>query len=632
MLPLRSGHGPRDDLRLLELIPREILFGSPERAAPQISPDGSAIVYLAPHAGILAVWVQTIGAGDARVVASDPKRPISNAFWSPDGSRVLYLQDAGGNENFHLFAVSPAGGDVVDLTPFPDARAGICALEYDRPGELLVTLNERDKRLFDVHHLDVETGKLELDTENPGTVVGWTADAELAVRAAVVAGGDASYEVIVRDSRSAPWRTLLATSPEDGMPQPVGFSPDGTALYVITAAGAETARLMRYDVATAAASVVVEDPVYDVANVVVSPQTKDVVAVSIARERLQWVVVDEAYAAEFAALGRANAGDFRVIGSDRDDAVWTVSYERDDASASYWTYSRATKTAEKLFDARPALAQYALAKMQPVSYAARDGLTIHGYLTLPPGGSLPAPMVLLVHGGPWARDIWGFRSYPQWLANRGYAVLQVNFRGSTGYGKSFLNAGDRQWAGAMHADLLDAKQWSVEAGYADPARVAIMGGSYGGYAVLAALAFSPGAFAAGIDIVGPSNLNTLLASIPPYWETMRSEFATRMGEDEAFLNAQSPLFSADRISVPLLIGQGANDPRVNIRESDQIVEAMRKKNLPVTYVVFEDEGHGFARPDNNNRFNAEVEAFLAVHLGGRAEPPSANEAITPYLR
>jgi dipeptidyl aminopeptidase/acylaminoacyl peptidase len=277
------------------------------------------------------------------------------------------------------------------------------------------------------------------------------------------------------------------------------------------------------------------------------------------------------------------------------------------------------------------LLKYQLASMQPITYKASDGLTIHGYLTLPVG--VPPknlPMVVFPHGGPWARDSWGYNPYAQWLANRGYAVLQPNFRGSTGYGKSFLNAGNRQWAGTMHQDLIDAKNWAVAQGYADPSKVAIMGGSYGGYAVLAGVAFSPNAYAAGVDIVGPSNLNTLLQSIPPYWSTVRATFALRMGDSVAFLNSQSPLFKADQIKVPLLIGQGANDPRVNRRESDQIVAAMRKNNEPVEYIVFPDEGHGFARPENNRRFDAAVEAFLGKYLGGRVEPAAPDESVTAF--
>jgi dipeptidyl aminopeptidase/acylaminoacyl peptidase len=344
-------------------------------------------------------------------------------------------------------------------------------------------------------------------------------------------------------------------------------------------------------------------------------------------------VLDPAYADDFAALAAQVPGDVDVESTDRDDRVWLVSSAVDTGSRSYWTYDRTTRRAEKIFAMRPELDRYTLAPMTPVRYAARDGLTIHGYLTTPAGAAArDLPAVLLVHGGPWTRDLWGYNGTVQWLANRGYAVLQPNFRGSTGYGKAHLNAGDRAWATGMHTDLLDAKDWLVGQGIADPRRVAIMGGSYGGYATLAALAFAPDAFACGVDIVGPSNLNTLLASIPPYWETVRATFTQRMGDSEAFLSAHSPLFKADAIRAPLLIGQGANDPRVKMAESDQIVAAMRRNGQPVTYVVFEDEGHGFARPENAIRFNATVEAFLRDHLGGRAEPPGPDELIDAFLR
>ena len=417
------------------------------------------------------------------------------------------------------------------------------------------------------------------------------------------------------------------------MPHVAGFTPDGAQLLAITSDGANAARLVRYDLASGARTEVAGDPQYDVANVVFSPRTKAPVAASIVRDRTGWVVLDPDYAADFAALAAHVPGDLGIDSIDRADRVWLVSSLVDAGSMSYWTYDRTTKRAQKLFATRPALERYTLAPMTPVTYPARDGLTIHAYLTTPPAVDARAlPTVLLVHGGPWARDVWGYNGYVQWLANRGYAVLQPNFRGSTGYGKAHLNAGDREWAGAMHHDLLDAKAWLVAQGISDPDRVAIMGASYGGYATLAALAFAPDAFACGIDIVGPSNLNTLLASIPPYWETMRATFTRRMGDDEAFLAAQSPLFQAGAIRAPLLIGQGANDPRVKIAESDQIVAAMRKNGQPVTYVVFEDEGHGFARPENNQRFNAALETFLRDHLGGRAEPPGPEESIAKHLR
>ncbi|HYW54976.1 MAG TPA: S9 family peptidase [Dongiaceae bacterium] len=619
---------------MVPIIPRDVLFGNPEKAAPWLSPDGARIAYLAPHEGTLSVYVRTIGASDDRLVASDPKRPIRNAFWAPDGTRVLYLQDANGDENFHLFAADPDGETApVDLTPYEGVLVQLQSLDLHRSDVMLVAMNKRDPQLFDVYRLDPRTGELTLDTENPGAVSAFADDADMVVRAGVIQHADASSEIVVRDTATAPWRTLARFDAIDGMPDLVGFTPDGTALFAITSADANAARLVRFDLASGERTAVASDPEYDVAEVVFSPRTKAPVAASVVRERVGWTVLDPDYSADFAALDAQVPGDLGIVSTDRDDRVWLVSSIVDDGSRSFWSYDRETRRAAKIFAMRPELERYTLASMMPIRYPARDGLTIHGYLSTPPGADPRGlPAVLLVHGGPWVRDTWGYNPYAQWLANRGYAVLQPNFRGSSGYGKAHLNAGDREWAGAMHTDLLDAKDWLVAQGIADPKRVAIMGGSYGGYATLAALAFAPDAFACGVDIVGPSNLNTLLASIPPYWETMRATFTQRMGDSEEFLASHSPLFRADAIRAPLLIGQGANDPRVKIAESDQIVAAMRANGQPVTYVVFEDEGHGFARPQNNKRFNAAVEAFLARHLGGRTEPEGPDESIDAYLR
>jgi dipeptidyl aminopeptidase/acylaminoacyl peptidase len=619
---------------MTELIPRDVLFGNPEKVGPALSPDGTRIAYLAPHAGLLSVWVRSVGADDDRLVASDPTRPIRNAFWSPRGDRVLYLQDAGGDENFHLFAADPDGvTPAIDLTPFEATRVMVQAIDFTRPDTMLVAMNRRDPQLFDIYRLDPATGETVLDTQNPGAISSFAEDVELRVRAGVIQHPDASTEILVRDDLDAPWRTLARFASDDGTPALVGFTLDGSSLLVITSADADAARLVRFDLETGARTDIAGDPHYDINDVQFSPRTKTPIAASVARERSEWIVLDHAYDADFAALAAQVPGDIGIASIDRDDRVWLVSSLIDDGSPSYWSYDRSSRTATKLFVTRPALQRYTLSPMQPIAFDARDGLTIHGYLTRPadaPPGRLPA--IVLVHGGPWARDLWGYNATVQWLANRGYAVLQPNFRGSTGYGKAFLNAGDREWAGTMRTDLLDAKAYLVREGIADPLRVAIMGGSYGGYATLTALAFEPLAFACGVDIVGPSNLNTLLASIPPYWAPMRATFTRRMGDTEAVLAEQSPLHRASEIRAPLLIGQGANDPRVKIAESDQIVAAMRERKLDVQYIVFEDEGHGFARPENAKRFNAAVERFLAAHLGGRAEPARAEESIEAYLR
>jgi dipeptidyl aminopeptidase/acylaminoacyl peptidase len=617
------------------LIPRSILFGNPENAGPQISPDGTMLAYLAPSDGNLSVWVRSIGGTDDRVVARDPARPITTMRWQGDGKHVLYLQDAGGNENFHLFQADLEGGVPRDLTGVEHVKAGsaIFAVDHRHPSELLIGTNERDKAVFDVWRVDLESGYSVLDTRNPGDVMVWRSDAAFVVRAAVAQRADGSSAISVRDDAASAWRVLDEFSSADGLPRVVAFSPDGAKLYVITSKGANAARLLSYDLSTKAATPLLSDPTYDVTSVYRDPATNAVVAASILRERLTWTALEPAFEDTFAALGAVHAGDFDILDASADGNTLIVRYTNDAGPDAFFSYDRAQRRATLLFYDQPALLRYPLAPMSPIVFTARDGLAIHGYLTLPAGADdRPAPTVLYVHGGPWYRDRWCCEPVVQWLANRGYAVLQVNFRGSTGYGKAFLNAGNREWAGAMRTDLLDARDWAVAQGYSDPQRFAILGGSYGGYAVLAALTFTPDAFTCGVDIVGPSDLRTFIDSIPPYWKPMLAMLNERVGEDPAFLAAQSPLSRAADIRVPLLIGQGANDPRVRQAESDQIVAAMRRNGIPVTYAVFEDEGHGFANPANSLRFFAAAETFLGEALGGRVQPPKAEEDIGPYLR
>jgi len=618
---------------LPELIARELLFGNPENVGPQLSPDATMLAYLAPSDGLLAVWVRTVGAQDERVVARDPERPIHRISWRGDSRHVLYLQDHAGDENYHLFQVDVTGGTPQELTPGERVKVEILDIDPRFPSEVLITSNARDERLFDVYRLDLERDTAELAVENPGDVSGWLDDNDFIVRAAIVQNPDGSSLIRVRDDAVSAWRTLDEFTFEEGFSSPVAFSPGGRSLYAITSKDANAARLLEYDLATGTSSTLIADPTYDIANVYVDPATRRLVAAAVARDRTEWTVLDATYAADFAALASLHAGDLGIDGASADGNTLVVHYSNDTGPTPYYVYDRAAKSGTLLFYSRPALLDYALAPMQPIVVSARDGLELHGYLTLPVGiEPRHLPTAMLVHGGPWHRDRWGYDPLVQWLANRGYAVVHVNFRSSTGYGKAFLNAGNREWAGAMRTDLLDARDWAVAEGYADPQRFAIIGGSYGGYAVLAALTYTPHAFSCGIDIVGPSNLATLLGSIPPYWEPLRATFTQRMGEDDAFLHGQSPLFRAADIRVPLLIAQGANDPRVKQSESEQIVAAMRANDVPVTYVLFENEGHGFANPANNKRFIAAAEAFLGRTLGGRVEPAHPSEEIDAYLR
>ena len=531
-------------MSLPPLIPRALLFGDPEIRFPRISPDGTLLAYLAPHCGALSIWVRAIDApGDRtgdRVIAHDPACGIRWFEWQGDSGGVLYAQDRAGDENYHLFQAGLDGGPARDLTPGERVKVQGLAVDPRLPGEVLVMTNQRDPSAFDVQRLDLATGTSQLDTRNPGGVDAWTDD-RLVVRAARVRRGDGGSTILVRDDADAPWRVLDEIDGDDGTPQLIAYSPAGDALYAITAKGAEAARLVRYDLATGATTPVVADPRHDVKYVAIDPATRELVAAAILRDRLTWTAIDPAFAVDLDALCALHPGDLGIVSASADGATLIANYLTDTSPIAYCTYDRRSRRGHLMFYIQPALCDHTLAPMQSIELPARDGLVLSGYLTLPVG--LPPrqlPTVLYVHGGPWYRDRWGFDPVVQWLANRGYAVLQVNFRGSTGYGKAFVNAGDREWGGAMRTDLLDARDWTIAQGYADPARFAIMGASYGGYAVLTALAFTPDAFCCGVDIVGPSNLTTMLQSFPPYWKTLRAMFARRMGEDPELLAAHSP--------------------------------------------------------------------------------------------
>lgn len=611
----------------VNLIPREVLFGNPERAIPQISPDGERLAYLAPVNGVLNVWVGAIGEEDFKPVTRDTYRGIRAYFWAWDNEHILYIQDKGGDENWRLYAVNLLTEEIRDLTPFEDVQVRVTSHEKHLPDEILIEMNKEDPRLHDVYRLKLKSGDLELTAKNPGAVIGWMADTDLKVRGALAATPEGGFDLLIRDSEESEWKHLLSWGPEDALASgPVSFSGDGEKIYLKDSRNVNAARLVELSLSNGELTVLAEDPTYDVDEVMVHPDTHEVQAVSFNKARNEWTVLDEGIKRDFQAIQALHPGDFFLTGRDSSDNAWVVGFTADDGPASYFTFDRDTKTGRHLFYDRPVLNSYTLAHMEPISFTTRDGLTVHGYLTLPPGSS-PSnlPLVLNVHGGPWARDTWGYDPEAQWLANRGYACLQVNYRGSTGYGKSFLNAGDKEWGGKMHNDLVDAVRWAVESGMADQRRVAIYGGSYGGYAALAGATLTPDLFCCAVDIVGPSNLLTFIRTVPPYWSSYLTILHERVGNpdtEEEFLKSRSPLFKADRIRIPLLIAQGANDPRVKQAESEQIVEALKEKGIDHEYLLFEDEGHGFARPENRLKFYAAAEKFLARHLGGRFEEES----------
>ncbi|MBD6615020.1 S9 family peptidase [Komarekiella sp. 'clone 1'] len=606
------------------LIPREILFGNPEKASPRLSPNGKYLAYIAPdEKNILQVWLRTVGQEDDQILTADKKRGIRIFFWTYNADQLIYMQDSDGDENFHLYLVNIHSKSVRDLTPFQCVKAELVELEPKFPDQALVALNLNNPQKFDVYRINLKNGAVDFDTDNPGNIISWTADADFQVRAAIASTPDGGYDLLLRETTDKEWDVLRHWGLEE-QGNSVSFSADGKTLYIEGSHDANAQRLLAVDLDTREETAIAQDEQYDVMGIVIQPVTRVIQAVSFYKDKQEWQVIDQSIAADFEAITKVRSGEFSLISRDLEDKNWLVGYNTDDGPVYYYSYKRETKTSTFLFSNQPKLEGLQLASMQPITFEARDGLTIHGYLTTPvriPSENLPT--VLLVHGGPWVRDTWGLDPEAQWLANRGYAVLQVNYRGSTGYGKAFVNAGNREWAGKMHDDLIDAVNWLVQQGISDPQKIVIMGGSYGGYATLVGLTFTPEVFAAGIDIVGPSSLITLIETIPPYWEPLKAMLYHRVGNletEEEFLKSRSPLFFADRIQKPLLIGQGANDPRVKQSESDQIVTAMQQAGLPVQYVLYPDEGHGFARPENRLHFFAIAEEFLAKYLGGRFEP------------
>ncbi|NBX43646.1 MAG: S9 family peptidase [Gammaproteobacteria bacterium] len=616
------------------LIERSKLFGNPSRAAAALSPDGRWLSWLAPREGVLNIWVAPVSDLDqAKPLTDSRDRPIRQQFWAPDSSMVLYIQDKGGDENFLLYGIEIASGEERTLTPFENTRVQLIASSPLLKDRILVGLNNRDARWHDVHSLELATGKLTEIIRGDG-YAGFVADANLALRMALRPNAEGGFDFFEVKNNQVADNAFASTTLEDSLTtQPVGFTTNGNTLYWIDSRGRDTAALVAQDVASGATKVIGAADRADVSNALTNPKTGVVEAYAVTYLREEWTALDPAIGSDLAWLSSSLSGDVSVTSRTDDDRLWTVAVDPVVASPEVHLFDRVQKTLQRLYVSRPELEGAPLQSMHPVEITARDGLVMTAYVTLPPGDKAdvpqrpakPVPMVLLVHGGPWARDNYGYNAYHQWLANRGYAVLSVNFRGSTGFGKAFISAADLEWGRRMHDDLIDAVNWAIKENIAQPDQIAIMGGSYGGYATLAGLTFTPEVFACGVDIVGPSNLETLLQTIPPYWTAVIEQFHQRMGnpnteEGLALLKERSPLYKAGNIVKPLLIGQGANDPRVKQAESDQIVSAMNEKGIPVTYVLFPDEGHGFARPENNIAFNAVTENFLATCLGGRAEP------------
>jgi len=606
------------------LIPRDVLFGNPEKASPQLSPNGEMLAYQAPDEGVMNVWVKTVGKDDDKVITHDRHRGIMGYFWAPNGEQILYIQDKDGDENWRIYSVSVTGGEARNLTPLDGIRAQIIAVDIDFPDEILIGLNNRIPQLHDVYRLNLKTGEMTLEAQNDMGVMGWIADHTFTLRIAMVPTPDGGIMLLHRENAKAQWAPLLKWGNEDALSTGAfGFAKDNQTLFMINSIGRNTAELRTFNVKTKEEKVIASDPNYDVGGLMIEPRTWKLKAVRFSKDRAEWQALDEEMKPHLEALKNLHRGDFYVMGYDYDYKTWLVFYDVDNGPVVYYSYDVETKKGTFLFTTRPELEGLPLVEVKPVTVTARDGLEIHCYLTLPKdcdANNLPA--ILNIHGGPWWRDSWGYDPVCQWLANRGYAVMQVNFRGSTGYGKEFVAAGDKEWGGKMQDDVTDATKWLISEGIADPEKIGIFGGSYGGFAVLCGLTREPDLYACGVDFFGISNLITWLNTFPPYWEPIKPMMYKRIGHPEAdsvMLKERSPINHIDKIKAPLIVAQGKNDPRVPLAEALQIKEALEKAGKTVEYHEFADEGHGFARPENRLKFFAVVEKFLAKHLGGRFE-------------
>lgn len=613
------------------LIPRKILFGNPDKTSARLSPDGTKLGYLAPVNDVLNVWVGPPDDPDAaEPITKDTYRGIRFYAWAYTNNHILYIQDRHGDENWRIYSVDLNSRETLDLTPIENVQARFERISHKFPSQILISLNDRVPQLHDVYLLNIATGERRLVQKNEGFAE-FITDDDYNIRFARRMTSDGGYELLKKD-KEGKWDLFLRVGIEDSLTTGlVDFDVTGKVLYMMDSRERNTAALVAVDLETGAKDILAEDKRADVSDFVIHPTEKNVQAAAFTYERKSWKVLDKVVLEDFSYLRAVVDGELGVVSRTLDDRFWVVVYDVDNGPRRYYVYDHQKRVARFLFTDHKALENFSLAKMYPAVIRSRDGWDLVSYYTLPVGSDVdgrprgPLPMVLLVHGGPWWRDFWGFNPYHQWLANRGYAVLSVNFRGSTGFGKAFVNASNREWGAKMHEDLIDAVAWAIKEGIADPKRIAIMGGSYGGYATLVGMTFTPEVFVCGVDIVGPSNLVTLLESIPPYWQPEVELFTTRVGdhrtdEGRKFLLTRSPLTYVDRIKRPLLVAQGANDPRVKQTESDQIVDAMRQKGIPVAYLLYPDEGHGFARPQNRISFVAVAESFLSAFLGGRYEP------------
>lgn len=604
------------------LVPMEDFFKNPDKTGYQLSPNGEYLAFLKPWENRLNVHIQKIGEDEVVRITESTERDIYGYFWA-NNNRIAYVQDKGGDENFRLYAVNIDGSNLKDLTPFEEVRVGIIDDLEDIEDEMIIQMNKRDKRIFDAYRININTGEMEMVGENPGNITGWQTDHDGKIRIAQATDG-VNISLLYRDKENQKFKTIKTLNFKETL-APMFFTFDNKQVYARSNLGRDKEAVILYDIKNdKELEVIFEHPEVDVMNLSYSKKRKVLTTVRYYTDKNHFHFFDEERKQLQEILEQKLPGyEIRVSSMSKDETKVLVRTFSDKSLGAYYFYDRDSKEFQKLIDVSPWLNENHMADMKPVEYKARDGLTIHGYLTLPNGvEAKKLPVVINPHGGPWARDYWTFNPEVQFLANRGYAVLQMNFRGSTGYGREFWEISFKEWGKTMQDDITDGVNWLIDQGIADPERIGIYGGSYGGYATLAGLAFTPELYACGVDYVGVSNIFTLLESIPPYWAPYLEMFYEQVGHpenDKEYLEAVSPYFHVDNITAPLFIAQGANDPRVKKEQSDTMVEALKERGIDAPYMVKDNEGHGFSNEENRFDFYREMEKFLAKYLDGRVE-------------
>lgn len=602
------------------LIPMKDFFKNPEKTAFQISPNGEYLSFMMPWESRLNVYVQKIGDKEAKRLTSATERDIAGYFWA-NNERIAYVQDKGGDENFRLYAVNIDGTNEKDLTPFEKVRVDVIDDLEENPNEMIIGMNKNNPQLFDVYRININTGELTEIATNPGNITGWLTDHEGKLRVAVTTDG-VNNSLVYREKETDEFQVLITTSFRETA-SPAMFTFDNKNLYLISNLGRDKLALTLYNLNDKKEEkVIYVNEEVDIDNILASKKMKKLTGVTYTKDKRSYHFLDEGTKTIYGELTKLLPGyEIAIGGKNKDEDKLLVRTYSDKTRGSYYFYNTKSKEFLKLADISPWLDENNMSDMKPISYKSRDGMTIHGYLTLPKGKDAKnLPVVVNPHGGPWARDQWGFNPEIQFLANRGYAVLQMNFRGSTGYGKEFWMSSFKQWGKTMQDDITDGVQWLIKEGIANPKKVGIYGGSYGGYATLAGLTFTPDLYACGVDYVGVSNLFTFMKSIPPYWKPyldMLYEMVGHPEQDSVLLHSSSPVFHVDKIKAPLFIAQGANDPRVVKSESDQMVEALKANGIDVPYLVKDNEGHGFRNEENRFEFYKSMEEFLGKYLGGK---------------